>query len=61
MNDILLIEDELDIADSLELPVRTMTGHKLVHCVTLEAARSQMAQSKFATIILDLNLPDGAP
>jgi two-component system catabolic regulation response regulator CreB len=59
MKEILLVEDERDIADSLELPVQTMTGHKLVHCETIEEARRKMAQGKFAAIVLDLNLPDG--
>ena len=59
MGNILLIEDEIGIARSLELPLRQTYGHSLTHCLTLEDALHTWDKGSFDAVLLDLNLPDG--
>lgn len=55
---ILLVEDEIEIARTLEIPFAN-AGFSLVHCLTLEQASKTLAAESLAAILLDLNLPDG--
>ncbi len=59
MGNILLIEDEIGIARSLELPLQQTYGHSLTHCLTLAEAMLTWEKGSFDAILLDLNLPDG--
>ena len=56
---ILIIEDEVAIADTLRLPLEQTYGHTLTHCETLHDAIRTYQQEHFDVILLDLNLPDG--
>ncbi len=55
---VLLVEDEVEIAKTLELPFAN-AGFSLIHCLTLAQARAALAEKEFDAILLDLNLPDG--
>ena len=55
---ILLVEDEIEIARTLERPLAD-AGFSLVHCLTLAEARKTLAVESLAAVLLDLNLPDG--
>ncbi|MEA1923903.1 MAG: response regulator transcription factor [Pseudomonadota bacterium] len=55
---ILLVEDEIEIARTLEVPL-VNAGFSLVHCLTLAQARKTLAVENLAAVLLDLNLPDG--
>lgn len=55
---ILLVEDEIEIARTLEVPLAN-AGFSLVHCLTLAQARKTLAVENLAAVLLDLNLPDG--
>jgi two-component system response regulator BaeR len=58
MSQILLVEDEERIAQSLALTLEAI-GHNLTHCATLAEAETVFDDRLFAAILLDLNLPDG--
>lgn len=55
---ILLVEDEIEIARTLEMPLAD-AGFSLIHCLNLAEARKTIAVESLAAILLDLNLPDG--
>ncbi|NPA24603.1 MAG: response regulator transcription factor [Deltaproteobacteria bacterium] len=55
---ILLVEDEIEIARTLEMPLAE-AGFTLLHCLNLDSARKTLAVESLAAILLDLNLPDG--
>ena len=59
MGNILLIEDEVDIAQCLKLPLEQSYGHTLTHCLTMKDAMRTFQMRSFDAILLDLNLPDG--
>jgi len=56
---ILLVEDEIEIARTLEIPLSD-AGFSLIHCENLAAARRVLACENLVAVLLDLNLPDGS-
>ena len=57
LNQILLVEDESAIADSV-LYTFEKEGFKVTWCQTASAAEEALARSSFSLIILDVGLPD---
>ena len=58
MADILVIEDQSDIANLVRLHVE-MLGHRVHCCDTLAYARKARAEREWSLLVLDLSLPDG--
>ena len=58
MADILVIEDQADIANLVRLHVE-MLGHRVQCCDTLAYARKAQRERDWALLVLDLSLPDG--
>ena len=58
MADILVIEDQADIANLVRLHVE-MLGHRVQCCDTLSYARKAWRERGWALLVLDLSLPDG--
>jgi DNA-binding response OmpR family regulator len=58
MADILVIEDQADIANLVRLHVE-MLGHRAQCCDTLAYARQACRERDWALLVLDLTLPDG--
>ncbi|MFC0201399.1 response regulator transcription factor [Paracoccus rhizosphaerae] len=56
---ILLIEDEVDIADALTRFLRVQ-GHAVDHAPDLDIAQAALQVAAFDAILLDLALPDGS-
>lgn len=56
---LLLVEDTADLAESLLAHLRG-EGHAVDHAGDAEGARSALAVSDYACVILDLGLPDGS-
>ncbi len=57
MPQILLVEDEIAIADTVAYALRA-EGHAVVHCMTAGAALQAAADNAFELAILDVGLPD---
>jgi diguanylate cyclase (GGDEF)-like protein len=58
---LLLIEDSRMFATALKYGLELTHGINIIHCASLDAARSQVAsasESAFSLAVLDLNLPD---
>ncbi|MCB1888573.1 MAG: response regulator transcription factor [Rhodocyclaceae bacterium] len=58
MADILVVEDEADIANLVRLHLE-MLGHRVLCCDTLAYARRALDERAWALVVLDLCLPDG--
>ncbi len=58
MADILVVEDEADIANLVRLHLE-MLGHRVLCCDTLAYARRALDGREWALLVLDLSLPDG--
>lgn len=58
MADVLVIEDQADIANLVRMHVE-MLGHRVQCCDTLAFARKARREREWALLILDLSLPDG--
>ena len=58
MADVLVIEDQADIANLVRMHVE-MLGHRVQCCDTLAFARKAQREREWALLILDLSLPDG--
>ncbi len=58
MVEILVVEDQGDIANLVRLHVE-MLGHRVQCCDTLAFARRALADGAYALLVLDLSLPDG--
>ncbi|UCE31384.1 MAG: response regulator transcription factor [Burkholderiales bacterium] len=58
MADVLVIEDQADIANLVRLHVE-MLGHQVQCCDTLAYARKARRERDWALMVLDLSLPDG--
>jgi len=56
---ILLVEDEIEIANTLEPPLMN-AGFSLRHCSSLAEARTALMKESPDAVLLDLNLPDGS-
>ena len=57
MAHILLVEDEVSIADTLVFAL-SREGHRVWHCETGQKALSAALQTRFELAVLDLGLPD---
>jgi DNA-binding response OmpR family regulator len=58
MADVLVIEDQTDIANLVRMHVE-MLGHRVQCCDTLAFARKARRDRAWALMVLDLSLPDG--
>jgi len=58
MRRVLLVEDEVGIADLLRLTLAD-GGYALDHAATLAAARARLQAEAYDAVLLDLSLPDG--
>ena len=58
MADILVVEDEADIANLVRLHLE-MLGHRVLCCDTLAYGRRALESREWALLVLDLSLPDG--
>ena len=58
MVDVLIVEDQADIANLVRLHVE-MLGHRVQCCDTLAFARKARRERDWALMVLDLSLPDG--
>lgn len=55
---ILLLEDEIDLANLLILNLNAMQ-YQVIHCTTILQAKQQLTQHAFDLVLLDRMLPDG--
>ncbi len=55
---ILLVEDEVNLAETLQLSVQKL-GYQVIWAKNLAEARSELTKKRFDLMILDRNLPDG--
>ena len=58
MGNVLLVEDEAGIAQSLKTPL-DLGGYHLIHALTIKEAWDAFKREDLDAILLDLNLPDG--
>lgn len=57
MHQILLLEDDIALAQGITLALRT--SGQITTCSSLKAARELLQQQSFDLLLLDINLPDG--
>ena len=57
MQDILLVEDDEDLAEGIQM---ALGGEfSMIHCKTVEEAKHILYDRTFGLLILDVGLPDG--
>lgn len=59
MEAVLLVEDDPSIAESLRISLK-VAGYEMTHAPTARAGKQAVLKSKFAVILMDVNLPDGS-
>ncbi|WP_418488782.1 response regulator, partial [Eisenbergiella porci] len=58
MQDILLVEDDEDLAEGIQM---ALGGEfSMIHCKTVEEAKHILYDRTFGLLILDVGLPDGS-
>lgn len=58
-HDVLLVEDEVALAEAMKIALKQLPIAKLSHAMTLKQARTHFDERTTDLVILDRNLPDG--